>query len=58
MKWSAYWWGIEIDADTEEDNVILNGLIDTLDKKAVCEYSAGDLEVNETDGLKTLVFYT
>lgn len=45
MKYSTMWWGLQILAETNEDKIILLGLIDKLPDKPTHDYEEGSIKV-------------
>lgn len=56
MKWTAHWWGIELEAENDIDNAALRVLLDRLKPKPVDTYDSGELEVEEIEGLTKITF--
>lgn len=61
MHWRGNWWGIEIVADTSEDEIMLKDLAGMLDKTPLVTYEDGSFRVDgepesEPPGGLTLTF--
>jgi hypothetical protein len=51
MKWFTSWWGVEIEAETEEDEALLRCLAELLPDRPIQHYEDGSLTTS--DKLKT-----
>jgi len=47
MKWFADWWGVEISAENESDEVFLRELVERLPKDADVSHVDGKIDVGD-----------
>jgi len=47
MKYCTDWWGVELTAETEEEEMLLRRLVALLPDKAERDYDDGDYTIND-----------